>query len=177
MRVREEKKDRERERERKRSFSTLAVLCLPSFANKSWLEWNRIAVLNRAAIFLSFSPLSIRLSPSDTSLGAEFFFATFQKMNSAMRLYGRTNFRISVLPGFLSLFFFFPLFFFFFLLSLSWTREGRKEGKQSLDRWREVKGEERAEVLEDGQAFLDRRQKTSRLGKGRIVEKSWTKES
>ena len=71
-------------------------------------------------------------------------------------------------------FFFFPLFFFFFLLSLSSTREGRKEGKQSLDRWREVKGEERAEVLEDGQAFLDRRQKTSsRLGSEK--EGSWKK--
>lgn len=121
---------------------------------------------------LSFSPLSIRLSPSDTSLGVEFFFATFQKMNSAMRLYGRTNFRISVLPGFLSLFFSFPYSFSFFF-SLSWTREGRKEGKQSLDRWREVKGEERAEVLEDGQAFLDRRQKTSRLGSEK--EGSWKK--
>ena len=93
-------------------------------------------------------------------------------MNSAMRLYGRTNFRISVLPGFLSLFFSFPYSFSFFF-SLSWTREGRKEGKQSLDRWREVKGEERAEVLEDGQAFLDRRQKTSRLGSEK--EGSWKK--
>lgn len=79
----------------------------------------------------------------------------------------------SVLPGFLSLFFSFPYSFSFFF-SLSWTREGRKEGKQSLDRWREVKGEERAEVLEDGQAFLDRRQKTSsRLGSEK--EGSWKK--
>lgn len=122
---------------------------------------------------LSFSPLSIRLSPSDTSLGVEFFFATFQKMNSAMRLYGRTNFRISRSCLDFSLFFFsFPYSFSFFF-SLSWTREGRKEGKQSLDRWREVKGEERAEVLEDGQAFLDRRQKTSRLGSEK--EGSWKK--
>ena len=77
----------------------------------------------------------------------------------------------------LSFFFLSLILLLFSSLSLSSTREGRKEGKQSLDRWREVKGEERAEVLEDGQAFLDRRQKTSRLGKGRIVEKSWTKES
>lgn len=77
----------------------------------------------------------------------------------------------------LSFFFLSLILLLFSSLSLSSTREGRKEGKQTLDRWREVKGEERAEVLEDGQAFLDRRQKTSRLGKGRIVEKSWTKES
>lgn len=105
-------------------------MCLPSFANKSWLEWNRIAVLNRAAISLSSFPLSIRISPSDTSLGAEFFFATFQKMNSTMRLYGRTNFRISVLLGFF--FFFSPiLFLFYFPLSLflSLDEGGRKETK------------------------------------------------
>lgn len=144
MRVREEKKDRERERERKRSFSTLAVLCLPSFANKSWLEWNRIAVLNRAAIFLSFSPLSIRLSPSDTSLGAEFFFATFQKMNSAMRLYGRTNFRISRSCLDFSLFFFLsPILFLFSSLSPGRGKEGRKESKPWIggEKLKERKGQ------------------------------------
>lgn len=72
----------------------------------------------------------------------------------------------------LSFFFLSPILFLFFF-SLS-TREGRKEGKQTLDRWREVKGEERAEILEDGQAFLDRRQKTSsRLGSEK--EGSWKK--
>lgn len=52
-------------------------------------------------------------------------------MNSTMRLYGRTNFRISVLLGF---FFFFLLFFFFFIflslsLFLSLDEGGRKETK------------------------------------------------
>lgn len=71
--------------EKRSSSSTVVVLCLPSFAYKSWLEWDRIAALNRAAISLSLSPqfpLFICLRSRNTSLTAEFFFGTLQKMNS-----------------------------------------------------------------------------------------------
>lgn len=62
-------------------------------------------------------------------------------------------------------FFFSPiLFLFYFPLSLSFspsTREGRKETKPWIGEEKLKEGGGRAEVLEDGQAFLDRRQKTS----------------
>lgn len=62
-------------------------------------------------------------------------------------------------PDFSFPFFFFPILF---LFSSSLSRRG-EEGNQTLDRSRELKARrgERAEVLEDGQAFLDPRQKTS----------------